>query len=58
MTTVNPGGVPIEEEFKQPLQPGQSRTWVYTTGDLPADWAKTVRVVPVDIGFAGADDDN
>ena len=58
VTTVNPGGVPIEEEFKQPLQPGQSRTWVYTTGDLPADWAKTVRVVPVDIGFAGADDDN
>ena len=41
-TKVNPGGIPIEEEFKQPLKPGESRTWVYTTGDLPADWAKNI----------------
>lgn len=57
VTKINPGGIPIEEEFKQPLKPGESRTWVYTTGDLPADWSKKVRVVPVDIGFAGADED-
>ena len=58
VTKVNPGGIPIEEEFKQPLKPGESRTWVYTTGDMPAGWTKKVRVTPVDIGFAGADDED
>lgn len=55
-TKVNPGGIPIEEEFKQPLKPGDTRTWVYTTGDMPAGWSKKVSVVPVDIGFVGEDD--
>ena len=52
-TKVNPGGIPIEETYKQPLKPGETRTWTYTSGDMPAGWSKKVSVVPVDIGFVG-----
>lgn len=33
-----PGGMPIEEALTKPLAPGETRTWSYTTGDLPEGW--------------------
>jgi len=46
-----PGNLPMEEGFSDPIQPGASRTFFFTTGDLPAGWSKKVKLVPVDIGF-------
>ena len=51
-----PGNLPMDPAFKKPLLPGKSRTWDWSTGDMPAGWAKKVRVAPVDIRFAGEDD--
>ncbi|RME23902.1 MAG: hypothetical protein D6798_12515, partial [Deltaproteobacteria bacterium] len=31
-----PGNLPVEEEFKIPMKPGETRTFEWTTGDLPA----------------------
>lgn len=47
-----PGNLPMEEGFSDPIQPGASRTFNFTTGDLPAGWSKKVKLVPVDIAFA------
>jgi len=47
-----PGNLPMEEGFSDPIAPGASRTFHFTTGDLPAGWSKKVKLVPVDIGFA------
>lgn len=46
---------PIEEEKKVPLEPGDTRTWDWTTGDLPDGWAEKVRISPIRIRFAEAD---
>ncbi len=46
-----PGNLPMEDGFSDPIPPGASRTFNFTTGDLPADWSKKVKLVPVDIGF-------
>lgn len=48
-----PGNIPVEEEFKVPMKPGETRTFEWTTGDLPAGWAKKARIRPVDIQFVG-----
>ena len=48
-----PDRSPIEEEFKVPMKPGETRTFEWTTGDTPAGWAKKVTVKPVDIKFKG-----
>lgn len=44
--------VPVPDEWTVPLQPGETRTWHWTTGDLPEAWAKTARVVPFKVRFA------
>jgi hypothetical protein len=44
--------VPIEEEHKTPIKPGDSRVWWWTTGDMPAGWSKQVRVYPSRVNFA------
>ena len=37
--------VPIEEEKKVPIQPGETRTWWWTDGVLPKGWVeKSVRI--------------
>ncbi len=33
-----PGGMPIEEELTKPLAPGETRTWSYSTGEVPNGW--------------------
>jgi tetratricopeptide (TPR) repeat protein len=48
-----PGRLPVEEEFKVPMKPGETRTWTWTTGDLPAGWAKKSSIAAVDIRFVG-----
>ncbi len=40
------------DEYKAPIQPGETRQWKYTTGDLPAGWSRRVVVKAVSIGFA------
>jgi len=35
-------GVPMEEEKKVPIKPGETRTWEWTTGDIPETWSKGV----------------
>jgi len=35
---------PIEEERKEVFEPGQTRTWEWTDGDVPKAWAKKVNV--------------
>lgn len=53
-----PGNLPVEEEFKVPMKPGETRTFEWTTGDLPAGWAKKARLRPVDIEFVGEEDED
>ena len=48
-----PGNLPIEEGFDKPIRPGESRTWKWTTGDLPDGWAKKTKLVAIDIRIAG-----
>jgi hypothetical protein len=48
-----PGRLPVEEEFKVPMKAGETRTWSWTTGDLPAGWAKKSSISAVDIRFVG-----
>ncbi len=48
-----PGNLPVEEEFKVPMKPGETRTFEWTTGDMPVGWAKKARIRPVFIKFVG-----
>jgi hypothetical protein len=50
-----PGGMPIEEEFQKPLEPGQSRRFFYATGEVPENWSKQVRLVPSSVRFLGTE---
>lgn len=50
-----PGNLPFEEGFDKPIEPGESRTWEWTTGDLPEGWSKKSKVAPIDIRFVGDD---
>lgn len=36
--------VPATDEQKAPFQPGDTRTWEWTTGDVPSNWDRKVRV--------------
>lgn len=50
--TTGPGGTSLPEEYTKPLDPGQSRTWTYTTGDVPEGWSQQVKIVPIAIRYA------
>lgn len=43
--------VPVEEEKKVPMKPGETRTWAWWTGDLPKGYSKAV-VHPARVRFA------
>jgi hypothetical protein len=47
-----PGRSWIEDAYKEPLKPGETRTWEYSTGNLPVGWSRKVRIAPVNIAFA------
>jgi tetratricopeptide (TPR) repeat protein len=36
--------LPMPAEYEAPMKPGHTRTWDWSTGDLPADWAQKVRL--------------
>ena len=38
--------VPVEEERKVPMKPGETREWEWSTGNLPEGWGRRVRVYP------------
>ena len=44
-------GMPIEEERKVPIKPGETRDWIWTTGNVPAGWSRQVKVRPTAIRF-------
>lgn len=46
--------VPIEEEKKVPMKPGETRAWSWTSGDLPDRWDRKVRLVVTRIVLEGA----
>lgn len=47
-----PGNMPIEEEWKQPVKPGETRMYTYMdTAPDAAGWAKKVRLTPISITF-------
>jgi hypothetical protein len=44
-------GIPVEEEKKIPIKPGETRTWSYTTGDIPPGWSEQTELVATGILF-------
>jgi len=44
--------VPVEEERKVPMKPGETRDWVWTSGDLPERWDRRVNVFVSRISLA------
>ncbi len=46
--------IPMEEEKKAPIKPGQTRTWTWTTRDVPEDYDGPVKITPSAINFADA----
>lgn len=55
-----PGGLPVEEEFKIPMKPGETRTWFWSKGKeaFPADYAKGANVRTYAVRFEGEKDDD
>ena len=55
-----PGGLPVEEEFKVPMQPGETRTWFWSKGKdaFPEDYAKGAKVRTYAVRFEGEKDDD
>lgn len=43
---------PVPDPWTVPLQPGETRTWQWTTGEVPEGWSKQVRIVPIRVRFA------
>lgn len=51
-----PGYLPVEEEFKVPMAPGETRQFYYTTADPESGaWDKKVTLTPVSIEVEGAE---
>jgi hypothetical protein len=43
--------IPMEEEKKVPVKPGETRIWQWTTGGIPDGWAQKVALIPNSISF-------
>ncbi len=54
VATTGPGGMPIAEEAQKPFAPGETRTWTYSTGDVPETWKSAVKVSVDDFRYDGA----
>ncbi|MEL6350045.1 MAG: hypothetical protein AAFV53_43500 [Myxococcota bacterium] len=46
-----PGRSWVEDAYKEPLAPGQTRAWEYKSADMPEGWSQKVTVKPVNISF-------
>ena len=49
-------GVPMEEEKKVPVKPGETRTWYWMDGFPEADWKGKITLTPIKIRFEGEDE--
>ncbi|MBW1881642.1 MAG: hypothetical protein JRI25_01800 [Deltaproteobacteria bacterium] len=45
--------VPMEEEKKAPMKPGETRTWEWTTRKIPADYTGEITVQPTAVAYLG-----
>ncbi len=45
--------IPIEEEYKQPMKPGDTRTWKWTSGNMPEAWSRQNRIYVSKIKLLG-----
>jgi len=45
--------VPMEDEKKAPMKPGETRTWEWTTRKIPADYAGEIVVQPTAVATLG-----
>ncbi|NCG20859.1 MAG: hypothetical protein GWP91_17765, partial [Rhodobacterales bacterium] len=45
--------IPIEEEYKQPIKPGETRIWKWTTGNMPDSWSRQNRIYASRIKLLG-----
>ena len=50
-------GVPMEEEKKVPMQPGDTRTWFWMDSFPEESWGKQVKVTPATIRYVEAEDE-
>ncbi len=48
-----PGGMPIEEEYTKPLEPGAKRVWKFSTGEVPEGWSQKVTIAPITLNVSG-----
>jgi hypothetical protein len=48
-----PGNLPMPEGFDKPIEPGETRRWEWTTGDMPDGWSKQSKLTAVDIRVEG-----
>lgn len=46
-------GIPMEDEKKVPMKPGETRTWYWMDAFPEEDWKGTVKLTPVRITFEG-----
>lgn len=46
-----PGRSWVEDPYKEPLKPGETRAWEFSSGNLPVGWSRKVRIEPVNISF-------
>ena len=44
-------GIPVEEEKKVPIKPGETRTWELMTGNTPEGWTKKARLQATAVTF-------
>lgn len=46
-------GIPVEEEKKVPMKPGETRTWELLTGSVPDGWSqdKGAKLIPTSVSF-------
>jgi tetratricopeptide (TPR) repeat protein len=43
--------VPMEERYLEPIEPGETRVWEFTTGDVPGGWSGQVLLRPMRFEF-------
>lgn len=47
--------VPVLDAWTVPMKPGDTRTWEWTTGEVPETWTGEVKVVPYKVQLAKAE---
>ena len=45
--------LPVEPQYEVPMKPGQTRTWEWSSGDLPEGWAQTAKLEVSYVSYKG-----